>query len=515
MSWKRAQFRQFAGNFGGLNTWQSPDQLLQGDGRDNFSETPDELNFYSWPSGSMTKLFGHANLNTTALESGSAIQGLAYLAEISSTLAIIVNGKFYEHVNASTQTDRTGSVTITDGQDNLVDVALIANLALFTDRQRDAPWKWTGSGANIAALGGSPPSGRYCAAFKRRAWIFNTSANPEYGYFSGLDDPESWDQTNDLLNFDTKDGSVITSATVLGESLYVGKEGANANSGHLFRVFATGGDPPFQFEEVPTGGIGPVSQQATLAFNGRLYFLGKDNLYVLEGNQIIPIGNPIILTLREFSKTRFEFSSAGILRERNLIAWSFSLTGATTHNRTFLYDYGVSSPGKRDVWHPCSWAVNAMTERVASGTFQLITGGYDGFYEQQLSGETFAGSGFSAYRQTPWLNLGDPFTLKKIKAIYVLLRNTGNNVSVRYRTDFSTGWSTAVTISAAGGSRLGSFVLGTDVLGGSDAVEGSADVTVEARRIQLEFANNNSNQPITVFAFGVLYRPMRRTLVFA
>lgn len=515
MSWRRYRFQPFIGNFGGLNTWQSPDNLFQGQGKDSFVETPDEINFYSWPSGSMTKLFGHANLNTNAVGGGNAIQGLAYLAEISDRLAVVANGTFYEHIDAATQTDRTGGVTITAGADNLIDHALIAGRAIFTDRQRNAPWTWTGAGANIAALGGSPPSGRYCASFKRRGWIFNTAADPEIGYFSALDNAQSWDTTLDLLNFDTADGSIITSATVLGESLYVGKEGPNANTGHLFRVYATGGDPPFAFEEVPTGGIGPVSQQATLAFNGRLYFLGKDNLYVLEGNQIIPIGNPIILTLRDFNKSRFEFASAGLLRERNLIAWTFSLTGSTQHDRALLYDYGVSQPGRRDVWHPTTWAVNAMAERVSSGTHQLITGGYDGFYERQLSGDTFAGQAFNARRQTPWLNIGDLQAEKKIKAIVVLLRNTGFNTSVRWRTDFSTSWSSAVTMSGAGGAILGSFVLGTDVLGGQDSVERSANINRVARRIQFEFFNNTANQPITIFAFGVLYTVLRRALTYA
>ena len=67
MSWKGYRFIQYVANFGGLNTYQSPDLVAQGQGREAMIETPDELNFYSWPSGSMAKLFGHANLNTTQI----------------------------------------------------------------------------------------------------------------------------------------------------------------------------------------------------------------------------------------------------------------------------------------------------------------------------------------------------------------------------------------------------------------------------------------------------------------
>ena len=513
MAYSAYRVARYIGNFGGLNTYQAPENLAQGHERSAMVETPEELNFYSWPSGAMTKLFGSARLNTNALESGAAIHGLGYLGEIASKLFVVVNGKFYEHVSAGTQTDRTGSITITAGQNNLVDHALIANLAMFTDRQRDAPWKWSGTGA-IAALGGSPPSGKYCVAFKRRAFIFNTSANPEDGYFSGLDDPESWDTTNDLLNFDTKDGAVITMAKILGESMIVGKEGPDANMGHLFRVYDSVGDPPFLFEEIPSGGIGPVSQQAAIVHNNRLYFLGKDNAYVLIGNEVIPIGGPIVLTLRDYIKSRFEFSWAGLLRERNLLAFTFTGQGST-NTRAQLYDYGVSIPNRRDIWHPASWAMNAMAERVSGGQHQLITGGFTGFYEQQNSGDAFGGAAFSAYRLTPWLHLGDPETVKKIRAIVLRLKNTGYNTTVEYRTDFGTAWSTTQALSGAGGALFGTGVFGTDVFGGSDTVQRVAEISREATWIQFRFSNSSANQPITIYAFAVLHRLMRRALVYA
>lgn len=508
------RFLLFYGNHGGLNTYQSPDQIFQGGGADSYLESPDLMNVYSWPQGSITSFPGHANINSSAITETSvakAITGMAYLGEIAAAMVLTAGTKFYEDVTG-TPTDRTGALTITDSQDNLTDHAIITNIAIFTNRSRNAPWKWTGSG-NGAALGGTPPVGKYCAAFKRRAFIFNTSANPEYGYYSAIDNAESWDTTDDVINFETKDGSVVTSATEVGESLYVGKEGPSASAGHLYRVYATGGFPVFSLEEVPTGGVGPVSQQGTIATPlGDLVFPGKNSFYMLRGNSFYDIGKPLRKYISDsVTASRLQFCSAGLIRSRGLVGFSITTTGSG-HNRVLWYDYLNSRPGERDIWYLTSHAINAFTERVSSGNIQPITAGYDGYYELQLSGNSYAGAAYDKYRVTSWHHCGDPYSVKLFGVLYLICDSSvANPITVQYRTDFNTGWSPAETVTPAPGSAtLGSFVLGTDVLGGKEADEKVVRIWKQARRIQFRFLNSTVSEPFNIFAYGLRYQPLPR-----
>src|SRR6187455_2419900 len=60
-----------------------------------------------------------------------------------------------------------------------------------------APKKITGTAANsMTALGGSPPPGRYAAAYKDVIWLAGSSASAQRIHFSLAGDPETWDTTD-------------------------------------------------------------------------------------------------------------------------------------------------------------------------------------------------------------------------------------------------------------------------------------------------------------------------------
>lgn len=507
------QVLRFSGPFAGFNSYRSPDTIPNGTGKNSGMQSPDLLNMHSRPFGSMTSFPGHANINSSAVNSSKSITGLHYDAEVSQRLVVVSQGKVFEHIDASTQTDRTDTATITDDDDNLVDFAMLNSLTILAFNKEDTVLKWSGAGNNVATLGGSPRSGvRYCADWDRRMWL----GSDQNGDYSLKDNPESYDTTDDTLSFTgTNDGSVLTGMRKSGDSLYFGKGGPNAQKEHVFRAFRTGNPAvPYQFERLNTGGVGPISQQAFLDLpNGDLIFLSKDgSVYIIRGNQIVEIGLNIQNTIRDdYNASRFQFASMGILRELGLVGLSLSLSGSNTNDRTWWYDYLNSKPGNpdREYWYRGTHTINAWGERDASGQIQLVTGGYDGLFERQNSGDSYAGSAFTKRWKTPALLIGNVFQSYYIIGIVAVFKPTGNfNVTLNYFTDFSKSSTSAGTFSVVGGAALGKFVLGTDVLGGKD--QGVAYITLGAvaRRIELEFLNTSANEPFNINSLYFLVRPL-------
>lgn len=508
---------RLTGPFLGFNSYQSPDTIPQG-GR-GIVQSPDVLNVYSYPFGSMTSFPGHANINGTAANSSKAITGLTFEGEIAQNLIVAVQNKIGEDVSG-TWTDRTGSLTITDDDDNLADFAFLNSRTVVAFLKKDSPAIRASGSGNFAALGGSPRSGvKGCFAWDGRMWLVSDQ-NVD---FSARNDPESYDTTDDTLNFLTttgagaSDGSIITSWTVVGDSVYIGKEGANAIVGHLFRIYRTG-EPstPYAFERIPTGGVAPIASKAALSLpNGDFMFFAKDgNTYIMRGNVLIPIGRNIQRTiLADYNKSRFEFASMGLLRERGYVGLSLSLGSDATHSRIWWYDYLNSIPGRQEleIWYPTTHVINAWGERISSGQRQLVTGGYDGFYERHLSGDSYAGSAYTKRYTTPWLLLGDYFQVYHVLGVVIVFEPLGDyNITLNYKTDFSTSFTSAGTFNTKGGAVLGSFVLGTDVLGGQEQDMAYLTLNTVARRLQLQMVNSSDGQPFNLHAIYLLVKPIYR-----
>lgn len=153
-----------------------------------------------WHQSALRKMFGMDRINSSATSEARG-SGLFYLDVSGTTKRTAVFGtKFWEDVSG-TWTDRTGAVTITDGDDNLVQAINHqqgANKYAIYVNGVDAPWKWTGSG-DAAVLSGSPPA-NFSSIAKYHDTIFGSDA--ESVYFSDTGDPETWDSTRWVINFD-------------------------------------------------------------------------------------------------------------------------------------------------------------------------------------------------------------------------------------------------------------------------------------------------------------------------
>ena len=92
-----------------------------------------------------------------------------------------------------------------------------------------APKKYDGS-ATPAALGGSPPAGKFAAIYKTRVYLAGTAANPNRVFASPTPDIEAtWDTSNSYLDADYP----VTGLAPLANQLLV------FSAGHLERFIGT------------------------------------------------------------------------------------------------------------------------------------------------------------------------------------------------------------------------------------------------------------------------------------
>lgn len=509
---------RFSGPFGGFTSHHATDTVPQSANKRGITKATDLLNVYSRPFGSITSFPGHTNLNSVAANSSKAITGFGWLGQIDQRLLVAVQGKV-GFDDSGTWTELTGSPTITDDDDNFMDVAYLNAMAVLTFLSKDAPLKCATPYTATATLGGSPRSGvKGCFGWDGRMWLVSDQ-NIDY---SAINDAESYDLTDDTLNFlqttgaGTSDGTIITSWTVAGDSVYIGKGGPFAIIGHLFRIYRTGNPAqPYGFERIDTGGVGPIGSRAAIMSGQDLVFLSSDgNVYLVRGNVFVPngIGRSIQRTIiADYSKTRLQYASMGLLREHGYLGLSMSLSGASTNARCWWYDYLNSQPGneEREFWHHTDHTINAWGERISSGQRQLITGGYDGFYERHLSGDSYAGSAYTKRWTGPWHLLGDPYQWYEVLGVAVAFEPLGAfNVTFSYAKDFSQSFTSVGTFETSGGAELGSFVLGTDVLGGEEQGVAYLEIGEVMQRIKPRFVNAVADQPFNITSYAFLVRPI-------
>ena len=378
-------------NFGGIDTLSSPDQMPK-------YKSPEGQNFRSDPFGGITKRGGSVKLINTALNSGKQVQGIyeAKFRDLSSKLMAVAGNKIYEDVSG-TWTNRTGGATITDSATNLSSMFICNNISIILFRANDTPLKMVATAASdVASLGGSPPAGKFGITFKRRAFIFGTVSDPNLGYYSAADNPESWTLGTDFLNFDADDGDIPTGAALQYDSLIVGK-----NNG-VFRVEHTGTTPPFTLRQIAHGvGIGPASHQGIQVIDDddTVVYLGTDDFYEIVGDVVRPIvsaeggenqvsstfkkGSDIKNYLKTLNRSRFQYTTSGIFKEFNEVWWSLSSGSSSTNDRIIVLNY------KTRQWFVfVGILANYIANRKSSGINQLITGDYSGLVHIQDEGDS-------------------------------------------------------------------------------------------------------------------------------
>jgi hypothetical protein len=147
--------------------------------------------------------------------------------------------------------------------------------------------------------------------------------------------------------------------------------------------------------------------------------------------------------------------------------------------------------------------------RVGTGDYQVYTGGYSGKIwsfnkeDKNDNSEAYYG-GF----KTPVIDCGDPRIRKNFKRVWIYFEPVGSH-------DLEVDWwvdgvkQSTVTVDMAGvGGLLGSFTLGTDILGGDDVFAQEAVLGQNGTNIQFEIYNETENEEFFISKIVIDYKPL-------
>jgi hypothetical protein len=154
-------------------------------------------------------------------------------------------------------------------------------------------------------------------------------------------------------------------------------------------------------------------------------------------------------------------------------------------------------------------AVSSALIQVSTGTYKVYTGDYSGFkWKLNATDRSDEASGYYAGFKTPQLAFENPRTTKLFHQGRVIFLPKGSyNLAVRIWVDGVP--QTGTTVSLAGlGSVLGSFLLGTDTLGGTELLDTPFNLGVIGKRIQFEFYNSTADQDFFISQVVIDFKSM-------
>ena len=138
----------------------------------------------------------------------------------ASKVFMAAGNKFYEY--SSGWVDRTGSVTITPGVDNVYEWVRAGSSLVMTNGVDTDAFKWSGTGdATVLDDDARFTKGKHIAYWDNRLWIGNEDTNIDRLWYSEIGDIEDWPATN-FYNL----GSPITALAPMQNGLSIHTEDA-------------------------------------------------------------------------------------------------------------------------------------------------------------------------------------------------------------------------------------------------------------------------------------------------
>ena len=451
-------------------------------------------------------------LGTASYKSQSAISGsptFTALGEFqipggAAKVFAVAGAVFYEY--SSGWTDRTGSVTITAGDDNTFEWVRGFQKLILTNGV-DAPIKWTGTG-NVTAL---DVDSRFTTAshvgyWDNRVWLGNTNANSDRLWYSDAGDPETWGSTA-FYNF----GAPITAIVPMQNALSVHTEDA------IYTLIPTGNATiPYQRQQRTSSD--PRNPQRGGTISGRA-------VVVLPGNiQVFPLEDGIYMwgggdTIDKVSYALDEGYWDSLVASR--LAESFAIYYATEDEVWFFLAYGT---GQTKFNHVMILSTKHLYQDASTGETRMAwygpyengssferncaaiidnkphAGDYDGLVFDHAPGNTYndGGAAYGSYFETSAIApFGSDVDLRWLYAKTYFDALGAYTLTVDQESQ-GVGVHSGTLETITGGGALDTFTLGTDALGTVRMVSKDTDLRGYDPHSSLTFTNNTINQPYRV-----------------
>lgn len=371
--------------------------------------------------------------------------------------------------------------------------------------------------------------------FKRRL----VSAIGSTLYFSDVNKPESWPSANFIT---IPSGGSITAVGIISfttsgsntidEILAVFKERelwvVTGNT-----VAGTGADVVLKFID-PTG---CPSQSILVQANGFLSWLDYRGVYLWDGTGkpiycSRPI-EPLFAAQGDLDKPKLGYCVGRFFRKQNAIFWYLSSKLYGEQKFQLKLDLRLTAPNVSESltlrvmdgvfnFERTSFAIYAADSHLpTSPEERLLLGDGSGFLYSGYMQHSDAGDGISFTYKTKHLNMGNPSEEKRFHYVVAWVQEIGNwNLTLDWWTDYNSAtnfkstralqiaegeqnavalwdvayWDVAFWDDYAAKLKPIIFAIGSDAMNAS-----------EGKAIQLQFRNENANEPIYVHGFSVLY----------
>ena len=450
-------------------------------------------------AGQVEKRKGFSKFNDSALNSGATITavGQVTLAGVEKTFTIAGN-KFYD-VTGGSGTDRTGSATITAGDDNVWEWVLAgASLVLTNGVDTDAV-TWTGGTNNIAALDDDSrfTKGAHIAYWDNRLWIGNVNGAKYQLWRSNTGDITTWGST-DYYNFDYD----ITGISPLGNSLAV-------HTDEGIHTLTPTGNATVPYQVSRRAPVGTVSGRAIVTLpSGLQLFPRLDGFYGWNGSDQVTKISQALDGSRFWDKlntAKLSLSHGIYYPNMNEVWWFIPYgTSQATNNYAIVYNTLLN----------CWSGPYTNMARDASGLVDDLphAGGFNGFiYTHDTTNADDTSAISSTFETGSPAPMGADVRLRWLYARHFFdTQDSGYDVQVLQQSPKITGTTEPIVMGELS-AGLGSFVLGTSKLGGStDALYADTDLMGYDNMSQLKYTNNALDEPFTFRRVMLQYKPIGR-----
>ena len=468
-------------------------------------------NYVFSTSGSIIRRLGFTRLNSSTLGASAVVSGLTYYKQadgdrflvslVSDGTTDTVQKMDYTSVAGSpdgTWDSITGSTALSFTHDEPVDFATATdNLYIAYGDGTRSLLKWTGTG-DISELT-TLPDATMVEFHKRILWVAGNSTDKSCVQFSGLDTPETFNDTDcagtgDYLLIETDDGQVITGLKSALDCLYIFK------SESIWR--ACGADRDNLYVEQMVRGTGAASNQSIALINNKFLFLtSQGNVAIYDGGINIQIlSGKIHGTLSQLNPARFAKALAtafddGSGDEDYYLCLS---TESSSTNDLMLYFDTYHQAWSKFTGLPCSaMAVYAFN----TGQQALALGSTTGYVNRYPDGNTDAGTAIVAYYQSGDATFGDIPQEKTFHDIQLIAADAGTDrvIGFQYQVDYGATKTSSGTASLAGaGAVWDTAVWDTDVYADASTVIRRRDINASGDFLNWRVEQRDGLSPVLI-----------------